>query len=134
MIIIKQMPSARGEKLEMEITTLTDAILFAEKIKDMDISHLKQKVEDVKTAFENGSWSLAEKKLTQMEDIQSQDWYLEYVGKRGQAIAKSGNPRFKMDGLCGKYGHHMVKVLLSNIRWYYICSFCDKRGRKASIR
>ena len=127
------MPSRRGENLEKEITTLVDAMLFAENIKELDLSTFKEKLEKIENAFTSGSWSLAEKKLQELEHTKSEDWYVEFVGKRKAALEKSGTNRFKNDGLCKKYGHHMIKVRLSNVRWYYVCNFCGKQGKKASI-
>ena len=50
-----------------------------------------------------------------------------------QAVSKEIK-RFQDDGLCPKYGHIMVKVKLSNVRWFYECRICKRTGKSQSIK
>jgi hypothetical protein len=72
---------------------------------------------------------MAEKELSSADSIKSSDWYRKLAEKR-----EKGHERFESDGLCGKYGHEMVKIKLSNVRWYYQCRLCKKSGKSRSIK
>lgn len=123
------MSKSRGEKLNEEISNLEDAILFAESRGYKGLEDAKHLLERVKKFFEQGTWSMAEKELSKADSIKDSDWYRELVEKR-----EKGNERFESDGLCSKYGHEMVKIKLSNVRWYYQCRLCKKSGKSRSIK
>ncbi len=127
------MSKNRGEKLQDEMSTLEDAILYAESIGINELQEAKSLLEKVKKFFEQGTWSMAESELSKADNIKNSPWYREFVEKR-QAKKAMGEGRFIGDGLCGKYGHLMVKVRLSNVRWYYQCRLCKKRGKSESIK
>lgn len=124
------MAKSRGEKLRGEITTFEDAILYAESHKIKDLEEAKNLLERVKKFFEQGTWSMAERELQKAEHIKNSNWYLEFLENRN----KGESGRFLEDGLCGKYGHVMVKVKLSNVRWYYQCRLCKKKGKSQSLK
>jgi len=124
------MSKSRGEKIQDEITALEDAILYAESKGVKGLEEAKNLINKVKRFFEQGTWSMAEKGLSKAIEIKNSKWYLEFMEKRKE---EKGN-RFVGDGLCGKYGHLMVKVRLSNVRWYYQCRLCKKRGKSQSIK
>jgi threonine synthase len=124
------MSKTRGEKIQDEITALEDAILYAESKGVKGLEEAKNLINKVKRFFEQGTWSMAEKGLSKAIEIKNSKWYLEFMEKRKE---EKGN-RFVGDGLCGKYGHLMVKVRLSNVRWYYQCRLCKKRGKSQSIK
>ncbi|UCE38217.1 MAG: hypothetical protein JSW00_02980 [Thermoplasmata archaeon] len=128
----------RGDKLREEISLLEDSILYSESKGVKDLDEAKKLLARVKRLFEQGTWSAAERELSRSENVKNSLWYLEFIKKREEEGTKtqeiSGEPRrFKGDGLCGKYGHLMVKVRLSNVRWYYQCRLCKKRGKSQSI-
>ena len=124
------MSKSRGEKIQDEITALEDAILYAESKGVKGLEEAKNLINKVKRFFEQGTWSMAEKGLSKAIEIKNSKWYLEFMEKRKE---EKGN-RFVGDGLCGKYGHIMVKIRLSNVRWYYQCRLCKKRGKSQSIK
>lgn len=126
----KFMSKSRGEKIQDEITALDDAILYAESKGIKELGEAKNLINRVKRFFEQGTWSMAEKELSKANEIKSSKWYLEFIEKRKE---EKGN-RFVGDGLCGKYGHLMVKTRLSNVRWYYQCRLCKKTGKSQSIK
>lgn len=133
------MAKSRRERLQDEISTLEDAILFAESEEIKDLKEAKALLNKVKRYFEQGTWSMAERELSKNEAIKNSDWYREFTEKRdkekGRAEGQTPKQiRFIGDGLCGKYGHNMVKVKLSNVRWYYQCRLCGKRGKSQSIK
>jgi len=125
------MTKSRGEKLRAEITTLEDAILYAEGKGQKDLEESKTLIERIKKFFDQGTWSMAEKELSKTTKIKSSNWYLEFVEKRSKAKEPG---RFEKDGLCNKYGHLMVQIRLSNVRWYYQCRICGKRGKYRSLK
>lgn len=124
------MPKSRGEKIQDEITALEDATLYAEGKGIKELDEAKNLLNRVKRYFEQGTWSMAERELTMANEIKNSKWYLEFIEKRKE---EKGN-RFVGDGLCGKYGHLMVKIRLSNVRWYYQCRLCKKKGKSQSIK
>jgi hypothetical protein len=129
------MPKNREEKLRNELSTLEDAILYAESRNITDLAEAKRLLDRINKFFEQGTWSMAEKELSQADTIKESQWYREFLEKRKGVEEKSGEPkRFIGDGLCGKYGHLMVKIRLSNVRWYYQCRICKKRGKSQSIK
>lgn len=127
------MSKNRGEKLQDEMSTLEDAILYAESIGIEELEEAKGLLEKVKKFFEQNTWSMAERELSKADNIKNAPWYSEFVEKR-EAKTAMDQGRFIGDGLCGKYGHLMVKVRLSNVRWYYQCRLCKKRGKSESIK
>jgi len=127
------MSKNRGEKLRDEMSTLEDAILYAESIGVKELEEAKGLLEKVKKFFKQGTWSMAERELSKADNIKNSHWYREFVKKREERKAM-GQGRFIGDGLCSKYGHLMVKVRLSNVRWYYQCRLCKKRGKSESIK
>ena len=124
------MSKNRGEKLQDEMSTLEDAILYAEGMGVKELEAAKNLLKKVKKLFEQGTWSMAENELSKASNIKNSQWYREFIEKRE---GEKGN-RFVGDGLCRKYGHNMVKVRLSNVRWYYQCRLCGKRGKSQSIK
>jgi hypothetical protein len=124
------MSKNRGEKLQDEITTLEDAILYSEGIGVKELEEAKNLLRKVRKLFEQGTWSMAENELSKANNIKNSQWYQQFKERRE---GEKGN-RFIGDGLCGKYGHLMVKVRLSNVRWYYQCRLCKKRGKSQSIK
>jgi len=120
----------RGKELENEISTLEDAILYAESKGEKNLDEAKAVLKKVKTFFEQGSWGVVERELAKTGHIIGSDWFIEFMAKKVQA--KGG--RFIDDGLCQKYGHEMVQIKMSNVRWFYECRICKKQGKKASIR
>ena len=127
------MSKNRGEKLLDEMSTLEDAILYAENMGVKDLKEAKNLLNKVRKFFEQGAWSMAERALSNAIVIKSSQWYREFMEKReGGKAAEQG--RFAGDGLCGKYGHVMVQIRLSNVRWYYQCRLCGKRGKYRSIK
>jgi hypothetical protein len=124
------MSKNRGEKLQDEITTLEDAILYAENSEVKELEEARNLFSKVRKLFEQGTWSMAENELSKANNIKNSQWYREFLEKRE---GEKGN-RFIGDGLCGKYGHLMVKIRLSNVRWYYQCRLCKKRGKSQSIK
>ncbi|UCE73900.1 MAG: hypothetical protein JSV56_12910 [Methanomassiliicoccales archaeon] len=129
------MSKNREEKLRNELSTLEDAILYAENKGIKDLAEGKKLLERASKFFEQGTWSIAEKELSQADTIKESQWYREFLEKIKGIEGKLREPiRFVDDGLCGKYGHLMVKVRLSNVRWYYQCRICKKRGKSQSIK
>jgi hypothetical protein len=124
------MAKNRGEDLKNEISTMEDAILYAESKGEKDLEEAKAILEKIKIFFEQGSWGVVEKELAKTGDIIGSDWFIDFIEKKLQA--KGG--RFIDDGLCQKYGHEMVQIKMSNVRWFYECRICKKQGKKASIR
>jgi hypothetical protein len=124
------MTKNRGKALEDEISTLEDAILHAESKGEKGLEEAKTLLEKVKIFYEQGSWGIVEKELAKTEDIIGSDWFIDFIEKKVQA--KGG--RFIDDGLCGKYGHEMIQINISTVRWFYECRICKKQGKKASIR
>ena len=128
------MSEGRREKLQDEMNTLEDAILYAE---DKGVSGLKEAkllLDKAKNLFEQGTWSKAESELSKASSIISSDWYNEFIERREKEGGKLGERRFKEDGLCEKYGHLMVKVRISHVRWFYQCRVCGKRSKRQSIK
>ncbi|UCF08763.1 MAG: hypothetical protein JSW28_03470, partial [Thermoplasmata archaeon] len=119
------MAKNRGELLKEEISTLEDAILYAEGKGEKQTGEAKALLDRVKRFFEQGTWSSAERELSRGENIKTMPWFLEFMqkrvearkGKGGERLSSSG--RFHDDGLCGKYGHEMVQIRMSNVRWFY---------------
>jgi hypothetical protein len=129
------MAQNRGDKLRHDIKTLEDAILYAESKGEGDLEEAKHLLARIQQFFDQGTWSQAEKLLSQTQDVKEKGWYLEFIEKRDQGKYKSGEQqRFQDDGLCPKYGHIMVKVKLSNVRWFYECRICKKTGKSHSIK
>lgn len=124
------MAKNRGKVLEDEISTLEDAILHADSKGEKGLEEAKALLEKVKIFFEQGTWSVVERELAKTEDIIGSEWFIDFIEKKVQA--KGG--RFFEDGLCEKYGHEMVQIRLSNVRWFYECRICKKQGKKGSIR
>lgn len=124
------MAKNRGKDLENEISTLEDAILYAESKGEKNLEEAKALLEKIKIFFEQGTWSVVEKELAKTEDITGSEWFIDFIEKKLQA--KGG--RFIEDGLCGKYGHEMIQIKISNVRWFYECRICKKQGKKGSIR
>jgi hypothetical protein len=121
------MAKSRGAKLNEDINTLEDAILYAESREIKGLDGAKSLLNKIKKFYEQGTWSIAERELQKAEQIKNSEWYLEFAEKR-----KKG--RFAEDGLCQKYGHDMIKIKMSNVRWYYQCRLCKKTGKGQSIR
>jgi hypothetical protein len=129
------MAKNRGDKLRDEITTLEDAILYAEHRGEGDLEGGKTLLSRIQQFFDQGTWSSAERLLEKAQDIRETGWYLEFTEKREQGKFRSGEQRrFQEDGLCPKYGHIMVKVKLSNVRWFYECRICKKTGKSQSLK
>lgn len=133
------MSGNRGEQLQDEISTLEDAILYAESLGEKDLEEAKALLSKIKRFFEQGTWSMAERVLSEAASIKSYHWYREFVEKReaekGKTSGKaSEHGRFIGDGLCGKYGHNMVQIRISHRRWYYQCRLCGKRGKYQAIK
>ena len=124
------MAKNRGKVLEDEISTLQDAILYAESKGEKDLEEAKALLEKIKTFFEQGTWSVVERELVKAKEIKESKWFMDFIDKREKV--KGG--RFANDGLCGKYGHEMVQIRLSNVRWFYECRICKKQGKKGSIK
>ncbi len=125
---------SRREKLQNEINTLEDAILYA---KGRGIKNLEEAgflLEKVRKFFEQGTWNIAEKELDKAAGIKNSQWYLEFIERRKIEGGKGGERRFKNDGLCEKYGHIMVMIRISHVRWFYQCRICNKRGKRRSIK
>ena len=120
----------RGKVLRDEINTLEDAILYAENKGEKGLEEAKAILEKIKKFFDQGTWGVVEKELVKAKDVKESTWFIEFINKRAEA--KGG--RFQDDGLCGKYGHEMVQIRISNVRWFYECRLCKKRGKKGSIR
>jgi hypothetical protein len=120
----------RGKDLENEISTLEDAILYAESRGEKDLAEAKAILEKVRIFFEQGTWSVVERELAKTGHIMGSEWYIDFIEKK----IRANGGRFVNDGLCGKYGHEMVQVKMSNVRWFYECRICKKQGKKASIR
>ena len=132
------MSKSRRERLRNEIYTLEDAILYAESKGISGLEEARNLLAKVKRNFEQGTWSTAERELSKAAEIKSSKWFLEFTKKREDKVKtgeKESEPsRFEGDGLCGKYGHFMVKIRLSNVRWYYQCRICGKRGKSQSFK
>jgi hypothetical protein len=129
------MAKSRGDILRDNISTLEDAIIYAESIGEGELEEAKNLLLRIQQFFDQGTWSQAEKILLQTDELKNTKWYKEYLEKRESARYKSGEQlRFEGDGLCGKYGHIMVKVKLSNVRWFYECRICKKTGKSQSIK
>ncbi|UCG68591.1 MAG: hypothetical protein JSV09_12390 [Thermoplasmata archaeon] len=126
---LMHMSKSRGEKLNEEISDLEDAILFAESKGFKDIEWAKSLLERVRKFLDQGTWSMAERELSKAGSIKGSDWYIGFIEGRGEEKG-----RFEDDGLCSKYGHEMVMIKLSNVRWYYQCRLCKKRGKSRSIK
>ena len=124
------MAKNRGKVLEDEITTLEDAILFAESKGEKDLEEAKALLDKIKMFFEQGTWSVVERELAKAGDVKASKWYVDFLEMR--ETAKGG--RFANDGLCGKYGHEMIQIKISNVRWFYECRICKKQGKKGSIK
>jgi hypothetical protein len=124
------MAKNRGKVLEDEISTLEDAILHAESKGEKGLEEAKVLLDKIKIFFEQGTWGVVEKELAKTEDIIGSEWFIDFIEKKVQA--KGG--RFIEDGLCQKYGHEMVQIKISNVRWFYECRICKKKGKKGSIR
>lgn len=124
------MAKNRGKALENEISTLEDAILYADGLGEKDLAEARAILEKVQLFFDQGTWSVVERELSKTGHIIESAWYRQFIEKRLQA--KGG--RFPNDGLCGKYGHEMVQIKMSNMRWFYECRICKKQGKTASIR
>ena len=131
----EKMSKNRGEKLEYEMSTLEDAILYAESIGEKELEEAKVLLKKVKKFFDQGTWSMAERELLKVDEIKNSHWYREFIEKReGEGSKTEEQKRFVGDGLCRKYGHIMVQIRLSNVRWYYQCRLCKKRGKSGSIK
>ncbi len=129
------MSENRGEQLRNEISTLEDAILYAESVGVKELEDAKALLTKVKVFFEQGTWNIAERALSGSASIKNNQWYREFVEKRETECGKTSKPRrFVGDGLCGKYGHNMVKIRVSHRRWYYQCRLCQKRGKYQAIK
>lgn len=133
------MPKNREGKLREEISTLEDAILYADSKGVKNLEEAQLLLNKVKKFFEQGTWGMAEKEFSKAIGIKSSQWYREFIEKREEQRVKTGGEataqtRFIGDGLCGKYGHLMVRIRLSNVRWYYQCRICGKRGKYRSIK
>lgn len=120
----------RGRILEDQISTLEDAIIYAESIGEKNLDGARALVERMRKFFEQGTWSVVERELSKSQDVMELKWYREFLERREEA--KGG--RFAGDGLCAKYGHEMVQIRMSNVRWFYECRLCKKKGRSRSIR
>ncbi len=125
------MTKNRGERIKDELSTLEDAILYAENSGVKGLEDAKNLLNRIRRYFEQGTWSMAEKEISKANEIKNSQWYNEFIEKRKEAKEQG---RFAGDGLCGKYGHLMVKIRLSNVRWYYQCRLCKKRGKSQSIK
>ena len=124
------MAKNRGKVLEDEISTLEDAILYAESKGEKDLEEAKTLLDKIKKFFGQGTWSVVERELYKAKEIKESKWYMGFIDKR----EKAKGSRFPEDGLCGKYGHEMVQIKISNVRWFYECRICKKQGKKGSIK
>ncbi len=131
------MAKEREEKLRTEISLLEDAIIYAKSKGEKDLETHEQLLGKVQRYFEQGTWSMAERELSRAQLAINSKWYLDFITKRekeGMGNVHKGEPRrFIGDGLCKKYGHIQVKIRLSNVRWYYQCRLCGKKGKSQSI-
>jgi hypothetical protein len=129
------MTKDREAKLRNKINLLEDVILYARSKGEKDLDSEKQLLKKVQRYFEQGTWSAAERELEQAQGVRDSKWYTEFVKKREKEGITSGDAiRFIGDGLCKKYGHIQVKIRMSNVRWYYQCRLCGKRGKSQSIK
>jgi hypothetical protein len=131
------MAKDRETKLRNEISLLEDVILYAKSKGEKNLESEEQLLRKVQRYFEQGTWSAAERELLQAEWVRNSKWYMEFIERR--KIEGIGDPRkgdsirFIGDGLCKKYGHLEVKICMSNVRWYYQCRLCGRRGKSQSI-
>jgi hypothetical protein len=132
------MAKDREAKLRNEISLLEDVILYAKSKGEKDLDSEGQLLKKVKRYYEQGTWSMAERVLSQAEWVRNTKWYIEFIKKREEEGIGDGQDgeaiRFIGDGLCKKYGHLQVKIRMSNVRWYYQCRLCGKRRRSQSIK
>lgn len=132
------MAKDREAKLRNEISLLEDVILYAKSKGETDLDSEERLLNKVRRYFEQGTWSMAERELFQAEWVKNSKWYMEFIKKREEEGAGEGQngevKRFIGDGLCKKYGHIQVKIRMSNVRWYYQCRLCGKRGKYQSIK
>ncbi len=124
------MAKNRGKVLEDEISTLEDAIFYAESKGEKGLEEAKILLDKIKKFFEQGTWSVVERELVNAKGIKESNWYMDFLENREKA--KGG--RFIDDALCRKYGHEMIQIKISNVRWFYECRICKKQGKKGSIR
>ena len=131
--------ATRYENLKQEISNFEDAIMYG-KMKEKNVGKAEKILQRTKILFEQGSWGSAERLVEKLSIFKKSSWFVDFVEKRNangmKAFSKDNKTvvRFVGDGLCDKYGHLMVKVQLSNVRWFYQCRICKKRGKFRSIR
>lgn len=130
------MASKRKDRIEGEIALLERAIAYAKHMGFEGTKCGEDFLERVRVAYDQGSWGSAERMLDSGGEYKGSEWFKGYLAKVTEAGYNGGTgiPRFEGDGLCKKLGHNMVQIKLSQVRWFYKCTWCGKQGKSASIK